>query len=136
MQLVYRPDTIIERPNAFETTGKLVLFAGNVPGDVFREWFACSGGWGKGSIPHGIYLLSKAIKLPEAGNDAYKKESFPWVIHLTPTRFVGRDALALHPDGNIPGTLGCIGIMQDDIDCYEVLSASIAKVGKLYLKVF
>jgi len=26
----------------------------------------------------------------------------------------GRTSLGIHPDGNVPGTLGCIGIREED----------------------
>ena len=84
---------------------------------------ACSGGWGKGTIPYGEYTLSNLRKLPDTDQyKAFKRDGFPWGADLTPKFPTDRSALMVHADGNLPGTLGCVGIIKDDIKCFTLLS--------------
>ena len=52
-------------------------------------------------VPHD----NKYAKPPYSFSD---KKGFSWFLWL------GKDNLGVHPDGNVPGTEGCIGILGDD----------------------
>ena len=45
----------------------------------------------------------------EQGNKAMQCEGKGWSLDLDPTFSTTRDLLRIHPDGNVPGTEGCIG---------------------------
>jgi hypothetical protein len=43
-------------------------------------------------------------------------------VDLDPLFQTNRTLLRIHPDGNVPGTLGCIGITDPDVaGCYQAL---------------
>lgn len=90
------------------------------------EWDATSGPYGQGEIPAGAYVIGKPVAI-DAGapeNRPYKDDSdFAWWCPITPMyggcTFVG---LGIHPDGNVPGTQGCVGI-DPTIDTGKVFQA-------------
>lgn len=68
---------------------------------------ATSGPWGNGALPAGTYggrnlrkRSDKAMSCPD-GNG--------WSLDLDDKG--GRSLLRIHPDGNVPGTLGCVGVV-------------------------
>lgn len=69
---------------------------------------AVSGPWGNGRLPEGVYTGrnlrsrkdNKAMTCPDGSG---------WSLDLDPTFMTSRDLLRIHPDGNVPGTEGCIG---------------------------
>ena len=76
---------------------------------------ACSGGWGRGPLPSGQYSVGVASKLPDTKpNLSYRGQWFPWFVRVTPQFKTIRSALLIHPDGGVPGTLGCIGVQEYD----------------------
>lgn len=104
------------------TYGKLFVFDKDKQLDVWPYW---SGGWGKGPIPRGIYILRNIVRLEDTENNkAFKRDGFPWYAELECPEYVlreGRDSLGIHPEGNLPGTLGCVGIIERDPQCYSLL---------------
>lgn len=88
--------------------------------DTCREikikcWKAVSGPYGNGPLPPGDYALpddgEPRTKRPEDKKGAYCDSSgFCWFQDITPKKKNGRDELGIHPDGNIPGTAGCVGV--------------------------
>lgn len=77
------------------------------------EYFpARSGPWGKGPLPVGRYQLGKPVRI----DDDPRNEPFTdtldqaWWCPITPQFTTDRKSLGIHPDGNVPGTRGCIGI--------------------------
>lgn len=112
---------IIFRVEDVTIQNRKTLAIGNliINGQVFKS---VSGGWGKGALPIGIYTLSSAHKLPVNGNVAYQREGFPWVASLLPLFDTDRTDLAIHPDGNVPGSLGCVVIQGDDLKAFSLLS--------------
>lgn len=81
-----------------------------------------SGKYGNGSISIGIYSVEKPIVLlDKAYNDAYKRDGVPWYARLTPQFNCERTGLLIHPDGNLPGTLGCLGVLDNDQDLLHIL---------------
>ena len=90
-------------------------------------WPVVSGKFGRGSIPLGIYQVTKPIMIgDQPENKPYKKEGNPWIAKLTP---IGkcvddqgpRTGLFLHPDGNVDGSLGCIAVSERDLSLFEML---------------
>ena len=88
-----------------------------------QKWDVNSGIPGKyASIPNGVYIVPKgSLMAGQPGNGvphdkkyskapySYRdKNAFSWFLWL------GKGDLGIHPDGNITGTKGCIGIVNDD----------------------
>jgi hypothetical protein len=44
-----------------------------------------------------------------------------WSVDLEPLFATSRTLLRIHPDGNLPGTEGCIGVINDVEACYQDL---------------
>jgi acyl-CoA thioester hydrolase len=73
---------------------------------------AISGPYGKGFLPNGLYVARRS-KLLDKEDDAYKdKKGHCWMQAFDDAH--GRSELGIHPDGNVPGTEGCIGLKVDD----------------------
>lgn len=91
-----------------------------------KKWKACSGPHGKGSAPKGVYRIEKPTPL-EVGSStlAYTdKGGFAWFAKMIPTFQTERTGFGIHPDGNVPGTLGCIGITESETkDLFEFLQS-------------
>lgn len=81
-----------------------------------KRWPAVSGPHGKGELPTGGYTILPAVPLSGIPtNDAYRdKAGNCWFAPIRPQFKTERTSLGIHPDGNVPGTLGCIGLTQDD----------------------
>ena len=130
MRLIYQPRELIKQNNGFvQTKGNLVLFQND--DRVHSVWLSLSGGWGKGTIPHGYYSLGEPAILDDVDkNKAYKADGFPWWIGLTPETKTDRSGFGIHPDGNYPGSLGCICPIHHDIKLYQLLTPFV-KSGEL-----
>ncbi len=68
---------------------------------------AVSGPHGLGRLPEGVYMGSKLQKRTDKAMSC--PDGAGWSLNLDPTFKTTRDLLRIHPDGNVPGTLGCIG---------------------------
>jgi len=88
-------------------TGKLKWFP--------DEYEVITGGYGKGAIPDGIYDIEiyKAVE----GDKTSMKTGFinsatgrGWFLPLSPKFSTTRHGFGIHPDGNLPGTKGCVGL--------------------------
>ncbi|RME58823.1 RHS repeat-associated core domain-containing protein, partial [Candidatus Parcubacteria bacterium] len=98
--------------------------ATGVPG---KSWIGISGPWGKGMLPKGRYALPGApVKVPPSHP---RQASFCdplgncWWQPIKPLFPTDRSGLGIHPDGNKPGTAGCIGIKaRDTSDLFEALT--------------
>ena len=98
---------------------------------------AVSGGWGKGSLPAGEYSTGKIwtpeqiAALPNAAS--YQAFGFGFFLPLIPKFETDRTELGMHPDGGVPGTLGCVGLklqaVSDAVCCYMLLLAGTAAGG-------
>jgi hypothetical protein len=78
---------------------------------------AISGPHGKGVMPSGTYTIK--VRHAVVGNGL--KSSYEdtatgnrWFIPLEPQFGTSRHGFGIHPDGNVPGTLGCIGLNASD----------------------
>ncbi|MDR2431896.1 MAG: hypothetical protein LBD99_06590 [Candidatus Margulisbacteria bacterium] len=113
------------------TGGILTLNAYSMPIITYR---AVSGGYGKGSLPAGKYSTGKIwmpeqiAALPNAAS--YQAFGFGFFLPLIPKFETDRTELGIHPDGGVPGTLGCIGLKlqtaADAIRCYMLLLGGAA----------
>ena len=89
----------------FTTANKLIAPNG-------QPWSAKSGPYGKGRLPKGQYTIGSATTISSGNkNRSYRDPSgFAWWCPIAPDFNAKRDGLGIHPDGGVPGTLGCIGL--------------------------
>ncbi len=91
----------------------------DMQGRVLQSFKAVSGPWGKGALPKGEYILGGKPRAKNATNDKNWKafcdnQNQCWSQTIKPQFKTERSLLAIHPDGNIAGTLGCIGLKNSD----------------------
>jgi hypothetical protein len=106
----------------------------NAYGTPIATYHAMSGGWGKGSLPAGKYSTGKLWppeQIAALSNAAsYQALGFGFFLPLIPKFTTDRTELGIHPDGGVPGTLGCIGLKlqtaADAIRCYMLLLGGAA----------
>lgn len=101
--------------------GKLIF---QINGEELISFKAMSGKWGNGALPYGDYGAQGLRKLSESTPSvkSFMKEAWAWICNLIPKFKTDRTDLCIHPDGGVYGTLGCIGIEENDIQAYYVLS--------------
>jgi hypothetical protein len=80
-----------------------------------------TGGYGLGEIPNGSYDVK--VRNVAEGDSTTMKSGFlnpatgrGWFIPLEAKFSTSRFGFGIHPDGNLPGTKGCLGLQGDDID--------------------
>lgn len=96
---------------------------------------ATSGPYGNGSLQNGSYTVGRGWRRSESG---YVQNGVGFCFPIIPGFKTGRSELLIHPDGNKPGTLGCIGISSDAFglrDFYKTLNKAISKYGNIPLNV-
>lgn len=76
-----------------------------------KECKFISGRWGKGQAPTGEY---EAKLYKSETRDAFVQFGVGFQVPIQPLFKTDRTFLAIHPDGNIEGTLGCIGLIFED----------------------
>ena len=82
-----------------------------------KRWRARSGPYGNGPLPAGFYEIGTAFEVepPEQEKGAYQDVAgLAWFCRLRAKFATERTGLGIHPDGNIPGTRGCIGLTDED----------------------
>lgn len=81
-----------------------------------KKYRVLSGPWDRGVLPNGEYEVKKYnVCVGDALGVGYAIGSNTrWTIPIKPKFLTDRDGLEIHPDGNIEGTRGCIGIIGDD----------------------
>lgn len=82
-----------------------------------NSYTAVSGPYGSGPLPSGKYTVEKrnvtnSTSLSASYKD--KKTGKAFFIPISPTFTTTRSGFGIHPDGNIAGTLGCIGLKGND----------------------
>ena len=84
------------------------------------EYEVVTGGYGKGAIPDGRYDI--AVYNAVEGDKMSMKTGFinpitgkGWFLPLSPKFSTMRHGFGIHPDGNLPGTKGCVGLQGQDI---------------------
>lgn len=73
---------------------------------------AKSGPYGNGALPYGSYVARRSKMLDKVGQTPYC-DAFGGIKHCWIQPFddsYGRSELGIHPDGNVDGTEGCIGL--------------------------
>ncbi len=95
-------------------------------GNVINTWPAGSGPWGNGELPVGNYTLPSGPDLvpPSHSSQASYCDGAGncWWQPITPSFPTNRTGLGIHPDGNVPGTAGCVGVTsRDTADLYDAL---------------
>lgn len=127
MILRYQVHKLEKQRNGYvKSYGSMVLYGGDKDIEVYDIWESLSGGHGKGTIPHAIFTFGKPSLLTDIeANKAFKGQGC-WVIPLIPDSvLLGRDSFAIHPDGNVPGTLGCISPIDNDLSVWFALKPLI-----------
>ena len=78
---------------------------------------AVSGPHGKGPLPLGQYeIRTRHVVANRSMSNSYEDKATGnrWFIPIEPLFNTTRDGFGIHPDGNMPGTLGCIGLTSTD----------------------
>jgi RHS repeat-associated protein len=87
-------------------------------GKVVNSWTAVSGPWGNGQLPPGDYTLPRPpVTVPKSHpkQSSYCDSAGKCWWQPIKTKFsTKRKSLGIHPDGNKPGTQGCIGATDKD----------------------
>jgi len=111
-----------------EARGDLIIM---VEKNKYTRYPALSGPHGKGSIEKGEYDVVSCYQLDKVTkNNPYKRDAFPWMAGLKPLFETERNNLAIHPEGNIHGTLGCIGILKNDLYAHADIH-SLLRIEKI-----
>ena len=83
------------------------------------EYEVVTGGYGKGAIPDGTYDISRYNAV--VGDKSTMKSGFVnpingrgWFLPLAAKFSTTRNGFGIHPDGNLPGTKGCVGLQGAD----------------------
>ena len=114
-------------------TGYLYIFRQD---GLYSTYPAISGPHGKGYLPIGNYHVVSCFEKPDVPtNKAYKRYGIPWLAGIIPQFETDRNDLAVHPDGNVPGSLGCIGITDRDMLAKIEIEDLLVSYGTLNLKV-
>jgi hypothetical protein len=86
-----------------------------------ESWPTVSGPHNQGALPDGIYIFKKYPetvypdpKRPKWHLSFCDKNGNCWWQPITPLFDTDRTGLGFHPDGNVPGTEGCIGATDSD----------------------
>jgi len=136
MNIFYKPNVIMKNTDSRFLGRRIIVTQGIL--EIKGEFIpALSGGWGKGTIPHGEYLVQMPVKLKdEKQNNSYRGEDFPWIARLEPQFYMpDRNGFAIHPDGGVKGTMGCISPINNDMHVYFTL-LELCKLGKVFLYVW
>ena len=121
-------------------TGSRVQSKQRVEGKLFfsgsmRSYRALSGSTSLKPLPRGAYAVSniRVRDKIEMARDVPPEENhgggfcFPaWSADLEPRFCTNRTLLRIHPDGNVPGTEGCIGILEGVDRCFDDLHSALA----------
>ena len=119
----------------------IIVYDDTQPKDDKEEWGTLhfmgeecrfiSGRWGRGYAPRGHYRGYKIIQYIKKNCSEYKSMGLFDLAFQLPLQFVkiaddatphekkrskGMTGIAIHPDGNIEGTLGCFGLHPKNLD--------------------
>ena len=86
-----------------------------------EHYNAISGGFGLGPLPDGSY----EVKTRNVVTGTHLASGFEntltgnkWFIPIIPNFAETRSGFGIHPDGNVPGTKGCIGLQASDVGSF------------------
>lgn len=97
---------------------------------------ARSGGWGKGELETGEYIIDW-YNTPEEiakhkNRDAYSYNNFGFYFHLEPKFKTDRNGIGIHLVGKTIGTLGCCELEVKDIIEAESIYSLLSSAMMLY----
>jgi uncharacterized protein YraI len=97
-----------------------------------HAYFFRSGGYGRGNLPPGEYrvtphMWSRTDSSMSVGGVGY---SFALSDAFDPRISARRSLLRIHPDGGVPGTEGCIGIVGEAATQRQFLADMRAQLGR------
>jgi hypothetical protein len=75
---------------------------------------AVSGPFGNGSIELGLYHAERNYLLDKDEDPYRDSKGKCWFQRLDPQFSTTRTEIGIHPDGNVPGTKGCVGLTIAD----------------------
>jgi len=76
---------------------------------------AVSGPFGQGTLPMGLYRAPRGTLSDRTGQPPYcDSTNNCWFQYIEPQFSTPRTDLGVHPDGNVTGTEGCIGLLDAD----------------------
>lgn len=144
MSLIDSVLNIITNRTGNEETGSKVcylLYDKDQPQDDNEEWgilhfrgVECrfiSGRWGRGYAPRGKYRGYNVIQYDKNDKDHYLRMGLFEIAFQVPLQFISlsenalpkerkraidMSGIAIHPDGNVEGTLGCFGLHPENQD--------------------
>lgn len=99
--------------------------------DCSLRSYAVSGPYGNGELPEGLYHIKRSGLMDRSSNEISYCDSLQncWFQYIEPQFSTSRNELGIHPDGNLEGTLGCIGLLDSDTrlwkEAFESLSLGI-----------
>ena len=114
------------------------LYDANIaaPEAAEHRWPARSGPFGKGPAPPGLYRVGPAVMWAESEEPYTDQTGLCWWAPLAPKFKTKRGGLGIHPDGNVPGTAGCIGLTEPNTrDAYEFLRFCKSRENAVFLVV-
>ncbi|MEH2563162.1 L,D-transpeptidase [Bradyrhizobium sp. AZCC 2289] len=82
------------------------------------SWVVASGPFGNGTLPTGDYgVVKDQVSIAPPDDDMYiidGEGKLGFFIRLKPNFDTDRKGFGIHPDGGLPGTHGCVGIVDSD----------------------
>ena len=99
--------------------------------DKGLESRAISGPHGNGTLPEGLYQAKHLGFMDRSEEEAYCDSlNNCWFQYLEPQFSTSRTDLGVHPDGNVEGTAGCIGLLDSDSsewrEAFESITADVS----------
>lgn len=91
------------------------------------SWEAVSGPFGNGALPVGNYIVkrNRVTSFTDAIASSYRDPSGEgFFLPLEPQFETTRSGFGIHPDGGVPGTLGCIGLKGSTKSFYDALAGT------------
>ncbi len=103
-----------------------------VTGEVLISSPAISGPYGKGALPEGDYVGDNfRVRATKAMTVSDSQGKTGWSLDLTPQFKTDRSLLRVHPDGNVPGTQGCISPQNQAREWGRLLQDQVQKHGSI-----
>jgi RHS repeat-associated protein len=97
---------------------------------------AIGGPYGNGAPPNGRYTIDNPRNpRKESG---YKRDGVSFSFNLNPQFETKRTDLRIHPDGNNPGTLGCVGLQStgaQGTEFYNLINSAIKDYGPIKMDI-
>jgi len=79
-----------------------------------EKYHGISGPHGKGELPQGFYSVLRKHVVVHDLPDSFCYKGVCFFIPIQPKFRTERGGFGIHPDGGIHGTLGCVGLQNED----------------------